>query len=171
MAFHLPKMTWTILNEIEASYSLPTERIIDAVNAWLSRHLSASWEDLVSALRKEKKHRQAEKIRARYCPNMPSQAEAGVDTTIAGDTPPLGQRMLFSPMHTLFTLHRSYCLLTKVTVFPLSTYSSYQPPTATVYRYFQFICCLHSFSTSPSSSNSYSPSSCCSSSCLLCFSI
>ena len=100
MAFHLPKMSWSKLKEIEAAPH-PGERVIDAMDLWLNCDTSASWNDLVSALRKVDKHREAEKIRVRHCPNMPPQIEPEADTATASDSPHLGQHNII--IHRLFT--------------------------------------------------------------------
>ena len=84
MALHLNQMSWDTLGDIESSSSVNNERVICAVDTWMRRDVNASWGQLVSALRKVKRNALAEKIRARYCPDMPADTQPAVETSPAG---------------------------------------------------------------------------------------
>ena len=84
MAVHLNQMSWGTLEKIESSSSVDDERINRAIDTWMRRDVDASWVQLVSALRIVKQNALAEKIRARYCPNMPADTQPAVETSSAG---------------------------------------------------------------------------------------
>ena len=83
MAVHLNQMSWATLENIESSSSVDDERVNRTIHTWMSRDVDASWGQLVSALRKVKQNAIAEKIRARYCPNMPADTQPAVETVSA----------------------------------------------------------------------------------------
>ena len=83
VAVHLNHMSWATLEEIENSSSLGKERVIRAIDTWKRKDVDASWAQLVSALRAEKQNAVAEKIRARYCPNVPDDTQANIDQTVS----------------------------------------------------------------------------------------
>ena len=84
MAVHLNQMSWGTLEKIESSSSVDDERINRAIDTWMRRDVDASWVQLVSALRIVKQNALAEKIRARYCPNMPADTQPAVETSSTG---------------------------------------------------------------------------------------
>ena len=84
MAVHLNQMSWATLENIESSSSVNNERVNCAVDTWMRRDVNASWGQLVSALRKVKQNALAEKICARYCPDMPADTQPAVETSPAG---------------------------------------------------------------------------------------